>query len=93
LIEPGVSLNWILTDLLKITFIDISHIYLHTFENYMLFQLSPYFKIAQFHKQVVGLLDRDYTKLLNKDINASSQLDKFEFSFEEWVDKLGSQEL
>ena len=42
LFETGISLMWILTDVLKITFLDISEIYLRTFDNYMLFQISPY---------------------------------------------------
>lgn len=47
-LSPGISLMWILTDVLNINFLDISEIYLHIFENYMLFQISPYLKPSEF---------------------------------------------
>jgi hypothetical protein len=75
---------WILTDLLKITFLDISEIYLRTFDNYMLFQISPYLDSSMLLLQLQSILDVDHTHI-NDIINGNEHLNKMVWSLKEML--------
>eukprot|EP00347_Sterkiella_histriomuscorum_P011027 403374027 len=58
-INQGYSFYWILTDILKITFLDIRQINMRNGDGYLQFQVTPVFNIQKMNEQIQELISRD----------------------------------
>ncbi|CDW80059.1 lipid-binding serum glycoprotein family protein [Stylonychia lemnae] len=58
-IEKGYSLYWIITDVFKITFLDIREIQSKNGDGFLYLELTPVFNITKAHKQAKAFLSQD----------------------------------